>query len=164
MESERQAVAVSLEGSALKVVVKKIGADMDDQVIVHCYEVNEDIKSIIRFVKSTGATLAGYIEERVSQIALQDILYAEAVDNKVFAYTAKKTYELKCKLYEFEAAHECRKFFRCSKSFVINLMKVDHVRPVLNGRFSATMFNGEEVIISRQYVPELKKRLLGEEV
>ena len=33
----------------------------------------------------------------MSQIA-QDILYVEAVDNKVFAYTAKKTYELKCKL------------------------------------------------------------------
>lgn len=163
MEPERQAVAASLEGGALKVAVKKIGTDMDEQVIIHCYEVNEDIKSIVRFVKSTGATLAGYIEERVSQVALQDILYVEAVDNKVFAYTAKKAYELKCKLYEFETAHEGKKFFRCSKSFVINLMKVDHVRPILNGRFSATMFGGEEVIISRQYVPELKKRLLGEE-
>ena len=156
-------VAAGIEGGILKVAVKRIGRDMDEQVIVHCYEVNDDVKSIVRFVKSTGATLAGYIEERASQIALQDILYVEAVDNKVFAYTAKKTYELKCKLYEFEAAHEDRKFFRCSKSFVINLMKVDHVRPILNGRFSATMFNGEEVIISRQYVPELKKRLLGEE-
>ncbi len=136
---------------------------MDEQVTVHCHEVNEDVKSIVRFVKSTGVTLAGYIEERVIQIALQDILYVEAVENRVFAYTAKKAYELKCKLYEFEMAHEDRKFFRCSKSFVINLMKVDHVRPILNGRFSATMFGGEEVIISRQYVPELKKRLLGEE-
>lgn len=146
----------------MKVAIKKIGSDMDEQVVVHCYEVNEAVKDIVRFVKSTGATLAGYFEERVSQIALQDILYVEAVDNRVFANTWKKTYELKCKLYEFEAAHEGRKFFRCSKSFVINLMKVDHVRPILNGRFSATMFNGEEVIISRQYVPELKKRLLGE--
>jgi DNA-binding LytR/AlgR family response regulator len=41
-------------------------------------------------------------------------------------------------------------------------MKIDHVRPAFNGRFSATLFSGEEVIISRQYVPELKKRLLGE--
>ena len=156
--------AASIEGNALKVSVKKIGTDMDEQVIIHCYQVNEDVKSIVRFVKTTGSTLAGYVGERVSQIALQDILYVEAVDNKVFAYTAKKTYELKCKLYEFEAAYKERKFFRCSKSFVINLIKVDHVRPILNGRFSATMFNCEEVIISRQYVPELKRRLLGEDV
>ena len=75
----------------MKVAIRKIAGDLDEQVVVHCYEVNEDIKSIVRFVKSTGATLAGYIEERVSQIALQDILYVEAVDNKVFAYTTKKT-------------------------------------------------------------------------
>ncbi len=152
-----------IEGVKLKIAVKKIGKDADEQVIICCYEVNDDVKSIVRFVKYTGATLAGYEEERASQIALQDILYVEAVDNKVFAYTAKKTYELKCKLYEFEAAHKDRKFLRCSKSFVLNLMKIDHVRPILNGRFLARMFGGEEVIISRQYVPELKKRLLGEE-
>ena len=151
-----------MEGDALKVSVKQIGRDRDEQVIVHCYEVNDDVKTIVSFIKSTGITLPGYIEEWASQISLQDIYFVEAVDNKVFAYTAKKVYELKCKLYEFVMLYENRKFFRCSKSFVINLMKINHVRPILNGRFSATLFNGEEVIISRQYVPELKKRLLGE--
>ena len=146
----------------MKVSVKQIGRDRDEQVIVHCYEVNDDVKTIVSFIKSTGITLPGYIEEWASQISLQDIYFVEAVDNKVFAYTAKKVYELKCKLYEFVMLYENRKFFRCSKSFVINLMKIYHVRPILNGRFSATLFNGEEVIISRQYVPELKKRLLGE--
>ena len=146
----------------MKVSVKQIGRDRDEQVIVHCYEVNDDVKTIVSFIKSTGITLPGYIEEWASQISLQDIYFVEAVDNKVFAYTAKKVYELKCKLYEFVMLYENRKFFRCSKSFVINLMKINHVRPILNGRFSATLFNGEEVIISRQYVPELKKRLLGE--
>lgn len=147
----------------LKVRISKIGEDREEQVIVQCYEINDEVRSIFRFVKSAGMTMAGYSNDRASQIALQDIYYVEAVNNKVFACTAKKTYELKCKLYEFEAAHENRKFFRCSKSFVINLLKVDHVRAILNGRFAATMFNGEDVIISRQYVPELKKRLLGEE-
>ena len=146
----------------MKVFIKKIGFEQEEQAVIHCYEVNDDVNSIVSFIKSSGATLAGYINERVKQIPLQDILFVEAVDNKTFAYTSKKVYELKCKLYEFEMHYEDKKFFRCSKSFVINLMKIDHVRPILNGRFAATMFNGEEVIISRQYVPELKKRLLGE--
>lgn len=148
----------------MKVSVKQIGFDHEERVIIQCHEVNDDVKSIVSFIKSTGATLAGYIDERVSQIPLQDIFFVEAVDNKTFAYTSKKVYELKCKLYEFAMQYEDRRFFRCSKSFVINLMKIDNVRPILNGRFSATMFNGEEVIISRQYVPELKKRLLGERI
>lgn len=148
----------------MKVSVKRISIDQEEQAIIQCYEVSDDVKSIVSFIKSTGTTLPGYIDERVSQIPLQDIFFVEAVDNKVFAYTAKKVYELKCKLYEFTTLYENRRFFRCSKSFVINLMKIESVRPILNGRLSATLFNGEEVIISRQYVPELKKRLLGESI
>ncbi len=148
----------------MRVSVEKISYDSAEQAIIQCYEVNDNVKTIVRFIESTEATLAGYIDERVTQISLQDILFVEAVDNKTYAYTLKKVYELKCKLYEFATEYEDKRFFRCSKSFVINLMKIDNVRPVLNGRFSATMFNGEEVIISRQYVPELKKRLLGERI
>jgi len=148
----------------LKVSVKQIEHDQDEEAIIQCYEIDENVKSIVSFINSTGATIAGYTDERVNQIFIQDILYVEAVDNKTFAYTSKKVYELKYKLYEFDMQYSDRKFFRCSKSFVINLMKIDHVRPILNGRFSARMFNGEEVIISRQYVPDLKKRLLGERI
>ena len=150
------------EDGILKVSVRQISEDLEERAIIQCYEVNDDVKSIVSFIKSTCATLAGYTEDRVTQIPLQDIFFVEAVDNRVFACTLKKVYELKCKLYEFATLYENRRFFRCSKSFVINLMKIDSVRPILNGRFCATMFNGEEVIISRQYVPELKKRLLGE--
>lgn len=146
----------------MRVSVSQISVDQEERAVIQCYEINDDVKSIVSFIKATGATLSGYIDERATQIPLQDIYFVEAVDNKVFAYTAKKVYELKCKLYEFEALYENRRFFRCSKSFVVNLMKIDHVRPALNGRFLAKLFSGEEVIISRQYVPELKRRLSGE--
>lgn len=146
----------------MRVSVSQISVDQEERAVIQCHEVDDDVKSIVSFIKTTGAALSGYIDEKATQIPLQDIYFVEAVDNKVFAYTAKKVYELKCKLYEFEAQYENRRFFRCSKSFVINLMKIDHVRPALNGRFSAKLFNGEEIIISRQYVPELKRRLLGE--
>ncbi len=150
------------EGEPLKVYVNQIGTDKEERAIIQCYEINDDIKNIIRFIKSTDATLTGYMDEKASRISLQDIFFIEAVDNRVFAYTKDKVFQLKCKLYEFETLYRGQSFFRCSKSFVINLMKIDSVHSVLNGRFSATLFNGEEVIISRQYVPELKKRLLGE--
>lgn len=78
----------------------------------------------------------------------QDIFFVEAVENRVFAYTGKKVYEIKCKLYEFAELYENRRFFRCSKSQVVNLIKINHVRQIMNGRFSATLYNGEEVIIS----------------
>ncbi len=146
----------------MRVSVTKINKDKDEQVIIQCHEIRDDVKSIVSFIETIGGTVVGYQDERASQIPLQDIIFVEAVDNKTYAYTSKKVYEIKCKLYEFAMQYENRRFFRCSKSFVIDLMKVDSVRPILNGRLAARMRNGEEVIISRQYVPELKKRLMGE--
>lgn len=162
VQTDKNGLLPGCEGGKVKVSVTQIGKDREERAIIQCYEISDDVKSIVSFIKTTGVTLAGYTEERASQIPLQDIYFVEAVDNKVFACTAKKVYELKCKLYEFETRYESRRFFRCSKSFVINLMKIDSVRPALNGRLAATLLNGEEVIISRQYVPALKKRLLGE--
>ena len=40
-------------------------------------------------------------------------------------------------------------------------MKVRSIKPALNGRFTAILQSDEEIIISRKYVPELKKALKG---
>ena len=145
----------------MNVIVNQISKDNEERTIIQCHEINDEVKSIVGFIKSVGSTLAGYADERASQISLQDIFFVESVDNRVFAYTMKKVYELKCKLYEFEALYQGEQFFRCGKSMVVNLMKIDSVTPILNGWFSARLFNGENIIISRQYVPTLKELLSG---
>ena len=53
-------------------------------------------------------------------------------------------------------------FLRVSKSLVLNLMKIKSIKPALNGRYSAILQSGEEVIISRKYVMQLKSALKGE--
>ncbi len=50
-------------------------------------------------------------------------------------------------------------FFRASKSVVLNADRIDYIRPAISGRFEATLENGEKVMVSRQFVPELKKIL-----
>ncbi len=79
------------------------------------------------------------------------------MDNKTFIYTSKECYETARKLYEFEELLKERNFLRISKSVVINIMKVESIKPALNGRFSCRLLNGEEVIISRKYVNPFKE-------
>lgn len=146
----------------MKVSVQEIKQNQTEQVVIQCYNITDKVNSIINFIKSTDTSLFGYEDERLVQLYLTDIFYVEAVDNQVFAYTENKTYQLRVKLYEFEKASKFMRFFRCSKSMVVNLMKVDSVYPIFNGRFSAKLYNGEEVIISRRYVSALKKLLGGE--
>ncbi len=147
----------------MKVSVQEIEQNRSEQVVIQCYRITDKVNSIISFIKSTDTSLVGYENEKMVELFLTEIFYVEAVDNRVFAYTENKTYQLRVKLYEFEEASKFMRFFRCSKSMVINLMKVDSVYPIFNGRFSAKLFNGEEIIISRRYVSELKNLLGGGE-
>ncbi len=63
------------------------------------------------------------------------------------------------KLYELEGMLTGSDFLRISKSVIVNLSKIQKLIPALSGRFEAVLMNDLKVIISRQYVNELKKRL-----
>lgn len=145
----------------MKVRIKQISNRNDECLTIECVEITSDIESIQAFALSKGTTLTGVMEGRKYQFNLADILYFEAFGEQVFAYTNGKGYELKLRLYELEKTYADRRFIRCSKSFVINLMKLESISPALNGRFTAHMENGEKVLISRQYVPEIKRVVLG---
>lgn len=145
----------------MKINVEMIDRKEEEQVLIQCYELTQQIDEIINFVKSREESLTAYYDTQMHFVYLQDIYYIEAVDNKVFAYLESQVYELKMKLYEFEELYGEKYFFRCSKSVIVNLMKIEFIKPALNSRFMATLNNSEKVIISRQYVAELKKRLNG---
>lgn len=143
----------------MRVRIETIKKPEEEQVLIRCVKVNEEVKEIADYVKSRDDILTGYQNAQLYQLSLQDIYYFEGVDDKVYAYLKNKVYELKSKLYELEELYGKRQFFRCSKSVIVNLLKIECVKPALNGRFSAILMNKEQIIISRQYVPELKKKL-----
>lgn len=89
----------------------------------------------------------------------RDIYYFETVDNRVFVYLERDVYECKLKLYELEQRFMETDFFRATKSTIVNLSKVKSFSPAFNGRFELLMKNGEKLIVSRQYVPDLKMKL-----
>lgn len=128
---------------------------------IRCHEVTEEIREIVTFVKSRQGQLTGVLEGKKYEISVLDIYYIEAVDNRVFLYCSRQVYETKQKLYELEEFLKEKYFLRVSKSLLLNLMKVKAVKPALNGRFIAILQGGEEIMISRKYVPELKKALKG---
>lgn len=147
----------------MKVTIKKISKKEEEQVIIECVKVTSQIEEIRSYVSLKGEELSGVTtEKRLERFSLAEVLYFEAVDEKVFAYTKAKEYELKSRLYELENAYQDIFFVRCSKSVVLNLMQLDSISPALNGRFYAHMKNGEKLVISRQYAPILKSIVMGE--
>ncbi|MBQ2429055.1 MAG: LytTR family transcriptional regulator [Ruminococcus sp.] len=142
--------------------ITKIGKDQPEYIEIHCYRISEKVREIIAFVKSRQGQLTGTADDRQYEIAVSDVFFIESVDNKTFIYTKNKVYETRHKLYELEEILKEKRFLRVSKSTLLNLMKVSAIKPALNSRFTAELFSGEQVIITRKYVPELKKALKGD--
>ncbi|MGE5678451.1 MAG: LytTR family DNA-binding domain-containing protein [Pseudomonadota bacterium] len=143
----------------MKVSIEEIGRDRDEEIIIRCHEVNDDVLRLLNKLKPEKMSLLGYEEDNIHRLKAADVYYFEAVDNKVFIYCRDKVFESRQKLYELEEMCEGKKFFRASKSVIINLTKITYVRPSISGRFEAKLDNGETVAVSRQYVPILKKML-----
>lgn len=144
----------------MRVSIRNIIRHEDEQVVLECVKMTRDFEDIREYALMKGNILVGYIHDAAYQLDLSDILYFEAVGDQVFAYTTEEIYSVKKRLYELETIYQDRKFIRCSKSILVNLMKIESFRPALNSRFFARMKNGEDVLVSRMYAKELKKKLM----
>ena len=148
----------------MDVKISKIPEAETELVDIRCHEETESVREIADFVRSRQGMLSGTLEGRQYAVAVSEIMYIESVDNRTFIYTESKVYESKQRIYELEDILKPKHYLRVSKAALVNLMKISSVKPALGGRFSAVLSNGEELIISRKYVADLKKTLKGEEI
>ena len=97
--------------------------------------------------------IIGYGDHReMYQLQMDNILYFEAVGERVFAYTV---YEVKKRLYQIEETAGRFDFIRASKSLLVNANRISSMASVAGSRGKITMDNGEAVIASRMYYKPL---------
>lgn len=143
----------------MKIIIETPGEDAEDEIIIRCRELDDDLVRFINYLKTGSTHITGHLNGSIKQLSPKDICYFESVDNKVFAYCELEVYEVKEKLYEIEERFEHSDFQRISKSVIVNVSVIDYISPLIGSRLEAKLKNGEKVIISRQYVPELKKKI-----
>ena len=151
----------------MKVTILEKQAGEEDEIIVKVRDLSDETLSLIKQLKDgkNADTVAGYTGDSIVMLKTGDILYFDAVDNRVFAYTKDKCYEVKKKLFEIEEELQNTSFIRISKSAIVNIKQIKRLVPEFNGRFEACLKNDESIIISRGYVPGLKQKLgLGKQV
>lgn len=143
----------------MKIIIETPEKDEEDKIIISMHKLNENVLKLISALKMQQDTLIGYKEEQMYRIHPDEVYYFETVDNKSYMYCRESVYEIKQKLYQIEEVYGVSDFLRISKSVIINMDKISSIRPAFGGRFEAMLENGEKIIISRQYVPELKKKM-----
>ena len=143
----------------MKVTILEKQPGEEDEIIVKCDQLDEKLTRLINQFKTGKGKMNFYKDSKIVLVEPEEVLYFESVDDKVFAYTKDCVYETKAKLYQLEEELPASDFFRANKAVIVNLDKIDSLAPAFGGRFEATLENGYKVVVSRNYLNELKERL-----
>lgn len=131
----------------------------DLKISVTCKQLSPDIEKILATLRMMNHQLTARKDAEIYLLDIADVIYIESVDRKCFIYTVDEIYESDFRLYELEQQLEEYGFVRVSKSFLIHLQKIHSLKADINRKIRITMSNGEQIMASRQYADELKKRL-----
>lgn len=137
---------------------KRISSSEEEKAIIRAKEKTADIQNAIELLEGNAGGIAVMNEGKTYLCRANSIYYIESVDKRSYVYTKDHCYETKYKLYELEEILTGY-FIRCSKSMIVNLRKIKSIKPDIGGRLNASLLNDEEIIISRSYVKEIKRRL-----
>lgn len=134
--------------------------DMEDiDIVVNCRRIDENLLKIIAAIRAFDRKITGTKEGKLFVLDVDTIYYFESVDKKTFIYLHKDVYESSLRLYELEDKFANSDFFRASKSTIINLSKIKVITPIFGGKLEVVLENNEKLLVSRQYVPLLKRKL-----
>lgn len=142
----------------MKLLIEQSNEYTDAEIIIKCGIVDDRLESIIQHIRLQMFSVTGTKDGETRVISLGDIFYFESIDERTFIYLQSDVYECSMKLYELEEQLEKANFVRISKSCIVNIMRLDSVKPLLNSRYEAKLENGEKLIINRHYLPAFKSK------
>ena len=131
----------------------------ETEIMINCNQLTGDIENIIATLRIMNQQMLVMQDDESCLLDVSKISYIEAVDRKTFVYTEDAFYESKLKLYEMEDRLCQSGFFRVSKSCLVHLKFIKSLKNDVERKLRLTMTNGEQIMVSRQYAEEIKKRL-----
>ena len=131
----------------------------ETEIKISCNQLTYEVENLIATLRILNQQLLVSKENENILLDVNEISYIEAVDRKTFVYTEEDVYESKLKLYEMEEKLCQSGFIRISKSSLVRLRYIKSIKNDVERKLRLTMKNGEQIIVSRQYAEEIKKRL-----
>ena len=131
----------------------------ETEVIINCAYIDTRLQRLTDYIRQYTFSLECESEGNLYQLPIEDIFYIESVDSKTFLYDYERTYSCKHTLTALEEKLKNTTFARISKSCLLNISYLKCVAPFANHRLKAELKNGEQLIISRNYVEVLKDKL-----
>lgn len=137
---------------------EQVSTTGEEKAVIKAREMTSDIQNAIELLEGNAGGIAVTKDGKTYLCKPNAIYYIESVDKRSYVYTKDECYDTKFRLYELEDLLGGY-FVRCSKAMIVNMRKIKSVKSDMGGRLVTTLLNGEEIIISRSYVKEIKRRL-----
>ena len=142
----------------------KIEIDIDEkypdtEVVIRANKLDSDVERLVAMMRMVNMQIGVRKNDETYLLDVEKIMYIEAVERKTFVYTADETYESDLKLYEIEQELLERDFFRISKQSIVNIRMIKSLKSDINRKIRITLRNDEQIVVSRMYSDELRRKL-----
>ena len=117
-------------------------------------------KSVDILAERIAAMDRGFIgrtENSSVNIGISDIYYIENVERKLFLYTREEVYRFDGTMSDVEERLDGTGLVRISRTCIMNTDYLREIRQIKNSHLEAVMDNDEKLVVSRKYLPEIKK-------
>lgn len=105
-----------------------------------------------------SATINLVKDERIIVTDINDIYYAEAHEKMTFVYTRRESYVMPMNITEFCSRLPESHFFRCHRSFCVNISKIREIEPWFNNTYILRLRDLDfEVPVSRSRVKDFRQ-------
>lgn len=131
----------------------------DLEVQIKAPKLTSEIEKMVSFMHMMDMKLLVKKDDEIIFLETNQILYFETVERNTFVYTTEDIYMIDLRLYEVEQQLMDQGFIRISKMCILNLKKIQSLKADINRKIRVTLINGEQVIVSRNYADELRRRL-----
>ncbi|MGL4909648.1 MAG: LytTR family DNA-binding domain-containing protein, partial [Cetobacterium sp.] len=100
------------------------------------------------------------LDSKMFVLSTNDILYIEADEKETHIFTENGMYSSKMKISQLESVLTDNLFFRCHRSYIVNIDKIVEVEPWFNSTYILKVTNSSfKIAVSRNKVKELKEIL-----
>lgn len=132
----------------------------DIEVVITYPEKNKTVNRIVTLIKSADMQITCYTDDNIAKLVnASDVYYIESVDKRTFVYCEKENYQVRSPLYRVYEKLADKGFVQVSKYCILNINKLDKIKPLFNSRMEAVLSNGISVCVTRKYLEDIKRIL-----
>lgn len=146
----------------MKTVINKIESIRDEEVVFNVVDCDQRVKNVIDVINEQYGNdylvVKGVNLDLLSKVKFKSIEYFEYVNREIFVYCDEGVYVYKSSLVALKNELPSH-FIQISKGVIVNKKMIKVFKSSFSGNLIAVLISGEQLVVSRKYVKELKSSI-----